>query len=115
MFVALFFISVGMLIDINFVREHILAIVLLVLAAFIVNNLINTLIMRAFRMSWKDSIYGGALLSQIGEFSFVLGNLAHLNNIISDYAYQMTVAVISLTLLLSPMWINVSRMLTAKN
>ena len=58
MFVALFFISVGMLIDINFVREHILAIVLLVLAAFIVNNLINTLIMRAFRMSWKDSIYG---------------------------------------------------------
>lgn len=104
-FVALFFISVGMLIDVQFLWDNILIIGILVFTIFVINNIINTLIMRAFKMTWAESIYGGALLSQIGEFSFVLGSTAFFSGIISEFGYQMIVAVISLTLLLSPMWI----------
>ena len=64
--------------------------------------------MHSFKLPWKDSIYAGALLSQIGEFSFVLGNLAYFNGIITDFGYQTIVAVISLTLLLSPVWIRIT-------
>ncbi len=113
-FVALFFISVGMLIDVRFLWQHLFVISSLVLVVFAANNLINTIIMRSFNIGWQESLYAGALLSQIGEFSFVLGNLAYFNNIITNYAYQVIVAVISLTLLLSPFWISLSRQISAK-
>ncbi len=61
-----------------------------------------------FKMPWGESFYLGALLSQIGEFSFVLGALAFGSGIITDYAYQVTISVISLALLLSPFWIKLS-------
>lgn len=111
-FVALFFISVGMLINVHFLWENLFVILSLVVIILLANNLINTLIMRSFQMSWHDSIYAGALLSQIGEFSFVIGNLAYFNKIITDHGYQLIIAVISLTLLLSPIWINLSKKLT---
>lgn len=107
-FVALFFISVGMLIDIDFLLTNIGLIAVLVAATFIANNIINSGVMHSFKLPWKDSVYAGALLSQIGEFSFVLGNLAYFNGIITDFGYQTIVAVISLTLLLSPVWIKVT-------
>jgi len=66
-------------------------------------------------MTWHDSIYAGALLSQIGEFSFVIGNLAYFNKIITDHGYQLIIAVISLTLLLSPIWISLSKKLTKQS
>ena len=78
-FVAFFFISIGMLIDIQFLWSNRLVIALLVIIILIANNIINTLIMRSFKMTWRESIYAGALLSQIGEFSFVLGSLAYFN------------------------------------
>ncbi|MEP2023284.1 MAG: cation:proton antiporter [Reichenbachiella sp.] len=111
-FVALFFISIGMLINIKFLWEHIVIIVALVGVVLLTNMFINALIMRGFKMSWKDSLYAGALLSQIGEFSFVLGQLAYFNEIITDFAYQTIVAVISLTLLLSPIWIGLTKRFT---
>lgn len=111
-FVALFFISIGMLINIQFLWDHIVIILALVGIVLLTNLFINALIMRGFKMSWKDSLYAGAMLSQIGEFSFVLGQLAYFNQIITDFAYQTIVAVISLTLLLSPIWIGLTKRLT---
>ncbi|MEO9804776.1 MAG: cation:proton antiporter [Reichenbachiella sp.] len=111
-FVALFFISVGMLIDVQFLWSNLFIILPIVVIILITNNLINTLVMRSFDMSWKESLYAGALLSQIGEFSFVIANLAYFNQIISAYGYQMIVAVIALTLLLSPVWVNLTKRFT---
>jgi CPA2 family monovalent cation:H+ antiporter-2 len=50
-FVALFFISVGMLIDVQFLWANIVVILPLVIIILIANNVINTLIMRGFKMS----------------------------------------------------------------
>lgn len=111
-FVGLFFISVGMLIDVNFLFENIWVVASMVVLAFVVNNLINTLVMRSMRMTWGESVYAGALLSQIGEFSLVLGSLAFFNEIISDYGYQLIVITISLTLTFSPMWIGLVSLLS---
>jgi len=105
LFVSMFFVSVGMLIDFNVLAENWLIIVLLVVSALLTNHLINTVILHFFCRKWKNSIYGGALLAQIGELSFIVAATGYLYNGISEYMYQIVILVISITLLLSPFWI----------
>lgn len=113
-FVALFFVSIGMLVDIHFIREHWYQISILVMAVFLTNTFINAVIIRMLGDSWRDSLYAGALLSQIGEFSFVLAAVGLQAKIISQYGYQMTIAIIAISLLLSPAWITVIKKLLIK-
>ena len=78
----------------------------IVVTVFIVNNLIMAALFRLFRHEWRACLYAGALLSQIGEFGFVLVLTGKKMNFVSEYTYQLTLAIIALTLLLSPLWIN---------
>jgi CPA2 family monovalent cation:H+ antiporter-2 len=110
-FIALFFVSVGMLVDLNFVKEHWCQISALVLAVIITNTFINAVIIRLLGDSWPDSLYSGALLSQIGEFSFVLAAVGMQSNLVSNYGYQLSITVIALSLMISPAWIATSRKL----
>ncbi len=109
MFVALFFVSVGMMIDLKYLTEHWVAVGLIILAVYISNHFINAIVLHYFGRNWKKSIYGGALLGQVGELSFVLSASAFSAQIISDYTYQLTIMVISLTLLISPFWIAMTK------
>lgn len=104
-FLALFFISVGLQLNISFFYNNIWVILLLVLFVMLINSLINSFVFKALDMKWKDSIYVGALLSQIGEFSFVLSTTAHHLKIIENYSYQITLSVIMLTMIFTSVWI----------
>jgi monovalent cation:H+ antiporter-2, CPA2 family len=104
-FIALFFVSVGLLVDIPFFFENIATVLFISFIALFLNTVLNTLILRLFKRSWEDSLYGGALLAQIGEFSFVLGELGFKNGMVSQYGNQMVTLVIAMTLLVSPAWI----------
>jgi CPA2 family monovalent cation:H+ antiporter-2 len=109
LFVALFFVSIGMLVDLGFLKSHWYQAGALILLVLITNTFINGLILRMLGDNWRDSIYAGTLLSQIGEFSFLLAAVGIQAHIITDYGYQMTVAVISMSLLISPAWIMLIR------
>ena len=113
-FVSVFFMSVGMMIDLTFVSERWLTVALLVLTAFLTNTIVNMCVFRASGRSWHASLYGGALLSQIGELSFLLAAIGLQIGIISEFAHKTTVAVISLTLLLSPAWVWIVRRSTRR-
>ncbi|MDF1643291.1 MAG: cation:proton antiporter [Pseudomonadales bacterium] len=115
LFVALFFVSIGMLVDLSFIQSHWLQAGILVLLAVVANTFINGLILYFLGENWADSLYAGTLLSQIGEFSFVLAAVGIQAHIISDYGYQMTIAVISLSLLISPGWIMLVKHLLKKH
>ena len=108
-FVALFFVSVGMLIDLQFLKDNLFTIGMLVLAVFLINNTINVLMMHIFCKDWKISLYAGALLSQIGEFSFIIGSTGYISGIIKTHDYQLIISTIALTLLVSPLWISLTR------
>ena len=108
-FVALFFVSVGMLIDLQFLKDNLFTIGMLVLAVFLINNTINVLMMHIFCKDWKISLYAGALLSQIGEFSFIIGSTGYISGIIKNHDYQLIISTIALTLLISPLWISLTR------
>lgn len=110
-FVAAFFVSVGMLIDVDYVRNNLLHVTLLVALIVVINTALNTAILRILGSSWRRASYAGALLSQIGEFSFILAALAHTGQILPDDDYRLIVAVIAISLMLSPAWIGLCKTL----
>ncbi len=114
-FVAIFFVSVGMMLDLDFVIENWGIILLLVSLVFILNTAVNTGMMRILGQPWRDSLLGGAMLAQVGEFSFVILSVGGQSGIVSDFTYQTILALITLTLILSPAWIALFRKFTSMN
>lgn len=110
LFVAAFFVSVGALIDLDFVVDEWHIVVGLVVAALVTNTLINAGALRSLGRSWASSFYSGALLSQVGEFSFVLAAVGRESGVIGEYAFQGVMAMIVGTLLVTPLWIGAFRM-----
>ncbi len=102
LFVALFFVSIGFLVDLQFIVTEWQQIGLLTFSVLIVNFSINAGVIKLLGDSWPDSLYSGALLSQVGEFSFVLAGVGFHSQMINDYGYQLTITVIAITLILSP-------------
>ena len=103
---ALFFVSIGMLVDLRFVVQNLPEILAIVLSVFLINSLVMASLFRLFRHGWRAAFYAGALLSQIGEFGFVLVLTGKNMDFVSDYVYQLTLSIITFTLLLSPLWIS---------
>lgn len=108
-FVALFFVSVGLLVDVSFIISHAIQVALLVGVVLASNTLLNGIILRLLGYRWRESMYAGAMLGQIGEFAFVLAAVGLRGGIISGIAYQYTITVIALSLIISPFWILAAR------
>jgi len=104
-FVAVFFISVGAQIDLIFLQEHITIILGLMFTVFVVNQAVNSVVLKVFGSQWREAIIGGALLAQIGEMSFLVCFTAYSSQIITEFGYNAGICLISLTLLCSPLWI----------
>ncbi len=111
-FIALFFVSIGMLIDLKFIKTYWAQVSIIVLVIFFLNTLINTLILRFLKESWRLSLYGGSLLAQLGEFGFVISSVGFHMEIVSNITYQLIISVIAITLLLSPAWIALIKWIT---
>ncbi|MFT5519504.1 MAG: CPA2 family monovalent cation:H+ antiporter-2 [Enterobacterales bacterium] len=111
-FIALFFMSIGMLINLNFVMQQWWQLLILLVLVLITNTFINAISLRLLNVNWRDSLYSGALLAQLGEFSFVLASIGLQANLITQYAHQMTIAVIVLSLFVSPLWIALFKRIT---
>jgi CPA2 family monovalent cation:H+ antiporter-2 len=108
-FVSMFFVSIGMMINLHVLFENYHVVLLLLLSVYITNHLINTLIMYFFCRNWRNSFYGGAMLAQVGELGFMLLASAYFYGVISDYGYQIAILTISLSLFISPIWIEISK------
>lgn len=113
-FMAFFFLAVGVQLDIKFFIENIGTIIWISVAVLFINSLINAILFKLTKNSWRDSLYGGALLSQIGEFSFVLMTLASSLQLVGVYTYQITLAVTTLTMFLNTFWLMIIQELIYK-
>jgi CPA2 family monovalent cation:H+ antiporter-2 len=108
MFAAIFFVSVGMLIDPKLVAEHWLAIVVLTLIVII--GKILSVSAGAFLTgnSTRTSVQAGMSLAQIGEFSFIIAGLGLSLGATGNFLYPVAVAVSAITTLTTPLLIKVS-------
>lgn len=105
LFEALFFVSVGMIIDIHFYTQNATVILILLFSTLFINTIINAFIIKASKSSWSESLYGGASLAQVGEFSFVISSIALKTEIISSYAFMICISIIASSLIISPVWL----------
>jgi CPA2 family monovalent cation:H+ antiporter-2 len=109
----MFFLSIGLLVDLRFVSTHLGTVVLLIGFVFLLNSVINVLALRAVGEGWRIAILAGFALAQIGEFAFVLSQTAVSHRLIGEEAQRVVVAVIAMTMIMSPLWLELARRLHA--
>ncbi len=100
--VMVFFVSIGLLVDSNFVYEHWFEILVTVVVAIGLKIIGTTLILRLYKFSWNTSFQLSGILGHIGEFAFVLSALAVGNSLLTEEQYILAVTVIAMSLLVSP-------------
>ena len=99
---AAFFVSIGILIDPEFVWDHLSVIFGSVSLVLIGKSLIVTPIVILFRYPLKTSIIAGLGLAQIGEFSFVLADKGRDFHLISNNVYMLVLGTTAMTLIVTP-------------
>lgn len=101
-FLGLFFLSVGMVLDLRIVASRPLLVVALALGVIVTKTLLITGLSRAFRHNWTRSFRLGLLLSQAGEFGFVLFAQATTAQLIRPEAASLFGAVVTLSMASTP-------------
>lgn len=102
MFVAIFFVSVGMLIDPRVIVDHagaVFALTALVIVGKIVAVSVGTFLTGN---GLRSSVQTGMSLAQIGEFSFIIAAVGLAAGATGDFLYPVAVAVSAITTLLTP-------------
>ncbi len=102
-FNGLFFISIGMLMDINFFLSHALVIILIVTGIIAGKTVLSTLAVLLSQNNLRVSFHSALILSQIGEFAFVLAVTALKEGLMSENMYQMFLSSSIITMLLTPL------------
>ena len=110
---VVFFLSVGLLIDINFFFENLGTLVVVFILATVAKGLINVIALRVSGQPWEQSVIAGVTLGQIGEFAFVIASVGLTVGAINTDGYKIAVAVIALSLMLGPVWVALERRLSA--
>ncbi len=108
LFGAIFFVSVGMLVDLNILVEYAFPIMALVLTILIGQSIFGSLSFMLGGESLKSAMRCGFSMAQIGEFSFIIASLGLSLGVISDYLYPVVVAVSVITTFLTPYMIRLS-------
>ncbi|MDA1098305.1 MAG: cation:proton antiporter [Proteobacteria bacterium] len=107
----IFFVSIGLLLDLGFIWEHLAEVMSILLVVTVLKTMMNVAILRALREPWPSAWIVGVSIGQIGEFSFVLVAAAVGAGLILDTGGRIVVSVIALSLMLSPLWLILSRRL----
>lgn len=105
LFGAIFFVSVGMLVDLGAIRDHWL-LILIVTALTILGKI--ALVFAGMRLAGQDraiSIQAGLSLAQIGEFSFIIATLGLSLGVVRPELYPLAVAVSLITTFTTPYFI----------
>ena len=99
---GLFFMSVGMMLGLSAIAERPLFVVTMAMALIAVKSSVIFALGLAFRMNWRSALALGLLLSQGGEFGFVLFAQASSAWLIEPQAASLFGAIITLSMISTP-------------
>ena len=106
--VAVFFVSVGMLLDVQFFVNHSLSVMGATFAILVGKTVLNSMSGSLLGVMQRASVVTGLMLSQVGEFSFILAEAGQKAGVINPQTYQFLLSVIVLSLVLSPLIIRLT-------
>lgn len=108
LFSAVFFVSVGMLIDPSMLIKYAVPIIIVTLV-IVIGKIISTILGALLSgQPLKTSVQAGMSLAQIGEFSFIIASLGLSLKVTSDFLYPIAVAAAAITTFTTPYLIKLS-------
>ncbi len=102
LFLALFFFAVGMSIDGKFILDNFSKILLFALGLLIIKGLVIFVLCKTFKYSLGTTIHSAMLLSQGGEFAFILLGLLVQDHIIDNKLGQFLLMVVACSMAITP-------------
>ena len=108
LFGAIFFVSVGMLVNPQILVDYALPILTLVLTILIGQSVLGTVSFMLGGESLRSAMRCGFSMAQIGEFSFIIASLGLSLGVIGDFLYPVVVAVSVITTFLTPYMIRLA-------
>jgi CPA2 family monovalent cation:H+ antiporter-2 len=111
---GLFFITVGMSIDMTLIKNEFLLVSMIVISLMVGKTVVIAILCRAFGLKTASSLRVGLLLSQGGEFGFVLFLAASSYDILALNTAQILLASITLTMIATPLMIYIGNLITVR-
>nr|WP_281517558.1 cation:proton antiporter [Ferranicluibacter rubi] len=102
-----FFLSIGLLIDLTFMAEHLFLVLSLAIVVIAAKTVLNIALLRRTGSPPQVALVAGLSMAQIGEFSFVLAAAGLSAGALDLDAYRIAIAVTALSLLVSPLWVSI--------
>jgi len=109
--IMVFFLSIGLLLDIPFIVEHSRKVFLLLGFITLGKSLLNISILHLLGQPWSRSFLAGLLLSQMGEFAFLLASIGEGSSLIDEDGKKLVISLAALSLAFSPLWLAGARRL----
>jgi CPA2 family monovalent cation:H+ antiporter-2 len=106
-----FFLTIGLLIDIQYIWANLGTVVMLVFFVAVLKTALNIALIRALGETWPRAFLSAVLLAQLGEFSFILAAQGLAVAAIDWESHRLLVAVTVLSLMVSPVWLEAARRL----
>lgn len=101
---VVFFLSVGLLIDGQFLIDHWEQILMLLFGLVFAKTALNTAILMLLRRPWSEAFPASLFMAHVGEFSFVLIGAGLAAGALDQSGYKLALTVIALSLVISPLW-----------
>ncbi|MFA9190644.1 cation:proton antiporter [Flavobacterium sp. FZUC8N2.13] len=108
LFGAVFFVSVGMLINPDTLYEYAIPVIILTFVTIFGQSISSTIGALISGQPLKQSVQTGMSLSQIGEFSFIIATLGMSMNVTSGFLYPVVVAVSAVTTFTTPFMVKMA-------
>ena len=108
LFGAVFFVSVGMMVDVALIIEYIVPILCIIAAIMLGQTILSTCGFLLSGQSMKTAMQCSFSLTQIGEFAFILATLGTSLHVTNDFLYPIVVAVSVFTTFTTPYMIRLA-------
>lgn len=108
LFSAIFFVSVGMMIDPQILAQYWKLILSLVIITLVIKAFVCSASAVVAGANLEDSIKSGFTLSQIGEFAFIIASVAVAQHVMPSYIYPVIIASSVITTFTTPYWIKLA-------
>ncbi|HJK13529.1 MAG TPA: cation:proton antiporter [Methanocorpusculum sp.] len=103
---SFFFVSIGMMLNLVYVWDHLILIIAIAAVLLLGKTLINFVSVKAIGIASGAALLSAIGLSQVGEFSFILGSIGLEAGILTQDVYQVFLAITIVTMAVTPFAVN---------
>ena len=115
LFNSIFFISIGMFIDLKFLANNYFPILIVALIIILVKGMIILGIFKFLKNPMSIGIFTALSLAHVGEFSFILLRMSNQSKLFSDFTYQLLLSSSILSMFFIPLLISIADNISKKN